>query len=120
MGKNKKKLPSYQEEKLVKEFEPKTERQAEFIELIESKEVVICKGIAGSGKSYIALGKALQLLGKSFTISRSPPNPGIRNSHHIPHYTISRTLYIPLQTNALCDALSDWQCIVMFYPQLIG
>ena len=58
--------------------------------------------------------------GKSFTISRSPPSPGIRNSHHIPHYTISRTLYIPLQTNALCDALSDWQCIVMFYPQLIG
>ena len=58
--------------------------------------------------------------GKSFTISRSLPNPGIRNSHHIPHYIISRTLYIPLQTNALCDALSDWQCIVMFYPQLIG
>lgn len=66
MGKNKKKLPSYQEEKLVKEFEPKTERQAEFIELIESKEVVICKGIAGSGKSYIALGKALQLLGPKY------------------------------------------------------
>ena len=50
----------------------------------------------------------------------SLPNPGIRNSHHIPHYIISRTLYIPLQTNALCDALSDWQYIVMFYPQLIG
>ena len=50
----------------------------------------------------------------------SQPNPGTRNSHHIPHYIISRTLYIPLQTNALCDALSDWQCIVMFYPQLIG
>ena len=50
----------------------------------------------------------------------SPPNPGIRNSHHIPHYIILRTPYIPLQTNAWCDALSDWQCIVMFYPRLIG
>ena len=80
------------------------------------------------GQKLLAQGIALGIMainkapckGKSFTISRSPPNPGIRNSHHIPHYIIARTLYIPLQTNALCDALSDWQCIVMFYPQLIG
>ena len=71
----------------------------------------------------IALGyygrKPVALKGQKL-YNTSQPNPGTRNSHHIPHYIISRTLYIPLQTNALCDALSDWQCIVMFYLQLIG
>ena len=71
----------------------------------------------------IALGnyehKPVALKGQKL-YNTSQPNPGTRNFHHIPHYIISRTLYIPLQTNAWCDALSDWQCIVMFYLQLIG
>ena len=37
----------------------------------------------------------------------------------IPHYIIPRMLYIPLQTNAWCDALSDYQYIAMFCPQRI-
>ena len=71
----------------------------------------------------IALGnyehKPVALKGQKL-YNTSQPNPGTRNFHHIPHYIFSRTLYIPLQTNAWCDALSDWQCIVMFYLQLIG
>lgn len=61
--KSKNKLPAYQKEKLVQNFEPKTDKQKEFIDLIDSKEVIICKGIPGSGKSYVALAKALDLLG---------------------------------------------------------
>lgn len=63
MGKRKNRLPSYQQEKLVKDFQPKTDKQQEFLDLIEEKEVVICKGPSGSGKTYVALAKALQLLG---------------------------------------------------------
>ena len=46
-------------------------------------------------------------------------NPGTRIFHYIPHYIIPRMLYIPLQTNAWCDALSDCQYIAMFCPQRI-
>lgn len=66
MAKKKKKLPSYQEEKLIAEFEPKTKKQEEFINLIKSKEVIICKGISGSGKTFISLGTALQMLGGKY------------------------------------------------------
>lgn len=55
MAKKKRKLPSYQEEKLIADFEPKTKKQEEFINLIKSKEVVICKGISGSGKTFSTL-----------------------------------------------------------------
>ena len=57
--------------------------------------------------------------GKSFTTSINL-NPGIRIFHHIPHDIIPRTLYIPRQTNAWHDALSDCQYIAMFYLQRIG
>lgn len=63
MGKRKNRLPSYQQEKLVMDFQPKTDKQQEFLDLIEEKDVVICKGPSGSGKTYVALAKALQLLG---------------------------------------------------------
>lgn len=63
MAKKKKKLPTYQEEKLVTNFEAKSEKQREFIDLIDSKEIVLCKGPSGSGKTYVALAKALSLLG---------------------------------------------------------
>lgn len=66
MAKKKKKLPAYQEEKLVANFEAKSERQEEFIDLIDSKEVVLCKGPSGSGKTYVALAKALSLLGNYY------------------------------------------------------
>lgn len=60
---SKKRLPAYQQEKLVRNFTPKTSKQQEFIDLIDSKEVVICKGSSGTGKSYVALAQALSLLG---------------------------------------------------------
>ena len=71
---------------------------------------VVCKPVALKGQK-------LSNTRQKLIISTSPPNPGIRNSHHIPHYIIARTLYIPLQTNALCDALSDWRALV--YMSLI-
>ena len=63
MGKKKNRLPAYQQEKLVRDFQPKTDKQQDFVDLINSKEVVICKGPSGSGKTYVALARALDLLG---------------------------------------------------------
>ena len=63
MGKKKDRLPVYQQEKLVRNFQPKTDKQQDFVDLINSKEVVICKGPSGSGKTYVALARALDLLG---------------------------------------------------------
>lgn len=63
MGKQKNRLPSYYQESLVKDFQPKTKKQEDFIDLIDKKEIVICKGPSGSGKTYVALAKALDLLG---------------------------------------------------------
>ena len=63
MGKKKDRLPAYQQEKLVRNFQPKTDKQQDFVDLINSKEVVICKGPSGSGKTYVALARALDLLG---------------------------------------------------------
>lgn len=66
MGKQKNRLPAYQQETLVKEFQPKTVKQQEFIDLIDEKEVIICKGPSGSGKTYVALAKALDMLGSYY------------------------------------------------------
>lgn len=63
MGKQKDRLPAYQQEKLVRNFKPKTDKQKELIDLIDRKEVTIVKGPSGSGKTYCALAKALDLLG---------------------------------------------------------
>ncbi len=60
------KLPEKQA-KLVKNFFPKTPKQKELQELIEDNEIVIAKGVAGSGKSYVALATALNLLGEVYT-----------------------------------------------------
>lgn len=43
-------------------FKPKTENQKIFYELLDKKEVVICSGPAGVGKSLISVVKALELL----------------------------------------------------------
>jgi phosphate starvation-inducible PhoH-like protein len=40
----------------------KNQKQKEYYKLIKDKEVVFCSGSAGSGKSYLALGAALELL----------------------------------------------------------
>lgn len=49
--------------KLVEDFAPKNPKQKELVRLIEENEIVIVKGIAGSGKTYVALATALNLLG---------------------------------------------------------
>ena len=71
----------------------------------------------GSALGIIAISKA-PCKGKSLTTPIFL-NPGTRIFHYIPHYIIPRMLYIPLQTNAWCDALSDCQYIAMFCPQRI-
>lgn len=58
----KSRLPEKQS-KLVQNFEPKNEKQKELIKLIEENEIVIVKGVAGSGKSFVSLATALNLLG---------------------------------------------------------
>ena len=80
----------------------------------------------GKGQKLLAQGIALGIIaiskapckGKSLTTPIFL-NPGTRIFHYIPHYIIPRMLYIPLQTNAWCDALSDCQYIAMFCPQRI-
>jgi len=44
------------------EFEPKTEGQEIYLEAIEDNDVVFCSGLAGSGKSLLAVGMALRLM----------------------------------------------------------
>lgn len=54
-----------QPEKLhVKTIKCKNARQKEFLKTIEDREVTICNGLAGSGKTYVALYYALKALEK--------------------------------------------------------
>ncbi len=43
-------------------FKPKNEHQKQFCDLIEDKEIIICAGPAGVGKSLLSVAKALELL----------------------------------------------------------
>lgn len=43
-------------------YQPKNESQKQFLDLIDQKEIVICSGPAGVGKSMISILKALELL----------------------------------------------------------
>lgn len=43
-------------------FRAKNQHQEEFLSLIEEKEIIICTGPAGVGKSMLSMAKALQLL----------------------------------------------------------
>jgi len=43
-------------------FKPKNQHQQEFCSLIDEKEIVICSGPAGVGKSMLSIAKALELL----------------------------------------------------------
>ena len=63
--KRKDRLPEEQS-KLVYNFKPKNAKQRLFAELIEDNEIVIAKGVAGSGKTYVALATALSLLGSIY------------------------------------------------------
>ena len=48
----------------VKTIKCKNQRQKEFLNSIDSHEVTICNGLAGSGKTYVALYYALKALEK--------------------------------------------------------
>lgn len=52
--------PQTQREPLLHKIEPKTEGQAKYIDAIKSHPVVICNGPAGTGKTFISFGCALQ------------------------------------------------------------
>ncbi len=43
-------------------FTPKNQQQKDFCRLIEEKEIIICSGPAGVGKSMLSIAKALELL----------------------------------------------------------
>ncbi len=43
-------------------YQPKNNSQKEFLELIDNKEIIVCSGPAGVGKSMISILKALELL----------------------------------------------------------
>ncbi len=43
-------------------FKPKNEHQKEFCKLIDEKEIIICSGPAGVGKSMLSIAKSLELL----------------------------------------------------------
>jgi phosphate starvation-inducible PhoH-like protein len=55
-------VPQPQAPKLSVTFTPKTENQKLLSRLIRSKDIVICGGPAGTGKTYVACAEALKLL----------------------------------------------------------
>lgn len=63
--KNKPRLPEKQS-KIVQNFKPKNNKQRELVDLIESYEVIIATGPAGTGKTYCALATALSLLSAGY------------------------------------------------------
>lgn len=62
MTKKKNRLPE-ENQSLLKDFQPINDKQAEFIDLLQNKEVIIAAGVAGSGKTIVSLATALSLLG---------------------------------------------------------
>ena len=48
----------------VKQLKCMNPRQKEFARAIEEKEITICSGLAGCGKTYVALAIALKMLEK--------------------------------------------------------
>ncbi len=67
MGRDRSKprLPEKQS-KLVQNFKPKNDKQQELVDLIETHEVVIATGVAGTGKTYVTLATALNLLSAGY------------------------------------------------------
>lgn len=46
----------------VRKVYPRTQGQAEYVNLLQTKDMVFCTGAAGSGKTYLAVAEALRLL----------------------------------------------------------
>ena len=44
----------------IKKIYPRTQHQAEYINLLQTKDMVFCTGSAGSGKTYLAVAEALR------------------------------------------------------------
>lgn len=65
MAKQHKRLPDKQSS-LIGNFKPRTEKQKQLVELIKQNEIVVVKGVPGSGKTYVALATALDLLGDTY------------------------------------------------------
>jgi len=76
---DKPRLPE-QHSRLVYNFRAKSARQQELIDMIESNEIVIATGPAGTGKTYVTLAMALSLLGpvyrKVILVKSVTPIPG--------------------------------------------
>lgn len=51
--------------KISKDFKPKNQRQTQFTKLIEEKEITVCYGPAGTGKSFLSTLVALKLISQS-------------------------------------------------------
>lgn len=62
MGKKQKPRLPEKQSIFINEFRPKTTKQKEFSELINQREVIVAIGPPGTGKTYVALASALQLL----------------------------------------------------------
>ena len=63
MGKKEKNRLPEKQSALVKDFHAKNKKQQRLVNLIEDKEVILATGVAGTGKTYVALATALSLLG---------------------------------------------------------
>ena len=63
MGKKEKNRLPEKQSALVKDFHAKNYKQQQLVNLIEDKEVILATGVAGTGKTYVALATALSLLG---------------------------------------------------------
>lgn len=63
MGKKEKNRLPEKQSILVKDFHAKNYKQQQLVNLIEDKEVILATGVAGTGKTYVALATALSLLG---------------------------------------------------------
>ncbi len=46
----------------VKKIYPRTQHQAEYINLLQTKDMVFCTGSAGSGKTFLAVAESMQLI----------------------------------------------------------
>lgn len=63
MGKKEKNRLPEKQSTLIKDFNAKNQKQQQLVNLIEDKEVILATGVAGTGKTYVALATALSLLG---------------------------------------------------------
>ena len=46
----------------IKRVYPKTQRQADYISLLRKRDMVVCEGPAGSGKTFLAIAEALRMV----------------------------------------------------------